>query len=521
MSGRADPIKTEPPRAPPTVEVADVLALVLETALDGVIVMAADDVVKDWNRQAETIFGWTRQEAVGRPLADLIIPQGLRAAHRKGLAHFLKTGEGPLLGRRIEVSALRKSGEEFPIELSISPTNLGGGTLFLGFVRDISNRRRHEDLLKRQAREAEVLNHVTTLAAETESLEEILRLCLASVCELTGWPVGHAYLPRKGASTRLASTMIWHGDLSRFATLKAVTEATTFGPGEGLPGRIWSTREPYLIRDVDGGDAFPRAWLAEDIGVRSAFGFPIMSGGEVTAILEFFSDEAAQLDPRLLHIVRVLGQQVGRVLERQAVQGRQALLLAELDHRAKNMLAVVMGMADQTARRADSLASFQDTFSARLSALARGYGLVTASRWRTTSLEEIVREIVQPYVTEGQAQVEMGGETVVLSPKAALAVTMILHELVSNATKYGALSAPEGRIHIGWTVSGADRRIVRLEWRESGLKDLQRPTRRGFGSKLIEASARRELGGDVNAEFAPDGVRYRLDFPEPDTHIVP
>src|SRR5690606_33540886 len=103
-------------------------------------------------------------------------------------------------------------------------------------------------------------------------------------------------------------------------------------------GRIWNTREPYLIRDIDGGDAFPRAWLAEDIGVRSAFGFPIMGGGEVTAILEFFSHETAELNPRLLHIVRVLGQQVGRVLERQAVEGRQALLLAELDHRAKNML---------------------------------------------------------------------------------------------------------------------------------------------------------------------------------------
>ena len=508
-------------RTPPAVESAEVLRLVLETALDGVVVMGSDGVVVDWNRQAEVIFGWSREEAVGRLLADLVIPESLREAHRNGLNRFLMTGEGPLLGRRVEVSSVRKSGEAFPIELSISPVSADGSTLFLGFVRDIAERRRHEDLLKQQAREAEVLNHVTTLAAETESLDEILRLCLESVCELTGWPAGHAYLPQKGPPARLAPTMIWHGDSDQFSALKAATEVTTFAAGEGLPGRIWSTGEPFEILDVRGNDAFPRSWLVDDIGVRSAFGFPIMSGGEVTAILEFFSCEAARLDARLLHIVRVLGQQVGRVLERQAVQQRQALLLAELDHRAKNMLAVVLGMADQTARRSDSLASFQSAFSARLDALARGYSLITADRWRTTSLEGIVRALVQPYVAEGQARIEMSGETVVLPPKAALAWTMILHELVSNATKYGALSTPDGRIVITWRIVASEPRAIRLEWRESGLSGLRPPTRQGFGAKLIEASVRRELHGTVDAEFGPEGVRYCFTFPEPDGRTAP
>jgi PAS domain S-box-containing protein len=507
------------PRSPPAVESAEVLQLVLETALDGVVVMGTDGVVVDWNRQAEAIFGWGREEAVGRPLDGLVIPEPLREAHRTGLNRFLMTGEGPLLGRRIEVTSIRKSGEEFPIELSISPVRAGGSTLFLGFVRDIAERRRHEELLERQAREAEVLNHVTTLAAETEALDEILRLCLESVCELTGWPAGHAYLPQKGAPPRLAPTMIWHGDPGQFSALKAATEATTFGLGEGLPGRIWSTREPCEILDVRGSEAFPRAWLVDDVGVRSAFGFPIMSGGDVAAILEFFSCESAQLDARLLHIVRVVGQQVGRVLERQAVQQRQMLLLAELDHRAKNMLAVVMSMADQTARRSDSLAGFQSTFSARLSSLARGYSLITASRWRTTSLEEIVRAIVQPYVADGQARLEMSGETVLLPPKAALAITMILHELVSNATKYGALSTPDGRIFIKWEIAAAASGIE-LEWRETGLSGLQRPTRRGFGTNLIEASARRELNGEVSSEFAAEGVRYCFKFPQSDIQIA-
>ncbi len=500
----------------PTAEGPSVLALVLETALDGVIVMRADGNVVDWNQQAETIFGWRRAEAIGRPLAELVIPEPLRDAHRAGLNRYLATGQALLLRRRIEVSATRKSGEEFPVELSISPVDADGATLFLGFVRDITERRRNEDLLKRQAREAELLHHVTSLAAETQSLDAILQLCLDSVCELTGWPAGHAYLPQAGDPPTLAPTAIWHGDVAEFAQLRAATEASTFVAGEGLPGRIWRTREPEWIADTRAPGAFPRARLIEDHSVRSAFGFPIVSGGEVMAILEFFSRDAAAPDARLMHIVRALGQQVGRVLERQAEHRRQSLLLAELDHRAKNMLAVVMGMADQTARRADSLDGFQKAFSARLSSLARGYGLVTAGRWRTTPLAKIVRTILEPYLSEDRAQIEVHGDAVVLSPKAALALAMILHELLSNAIKHGALSSPLGLIRVSWAIAAKTPRTVNLEWEETGLVGLTAPTRRGFGTKLIEASTRRELGGEVQVTYAPTGVRYRFEFPLPD-----
>lgn len=491
-----------------------VLRLVLETALDGVIVIGGDGVVVDWNRQAEVVFGWRRDEAVGQLLAELVIPEPLRDAHRAGLSRFNLTGEAPLLGRRIEVTAIRRSGETFPIELSISPVNTDAATLFLGFVRDISERRRNEDLLKRQAREAELLHHVTSLAAETQSFDEILQLCLNSVCELTGWPAGHAYLPQRGDPPRLAPTAIWHGDLNEFAALKAATEASAFLAGDGLPGRIWSTREPVWISDIGKHGAFPRARPAGNLGVRSAFGFPIVSAGDVTAILEFFSRDAAQPDVRLLHIVRVLGEQVGRVLERRAEQRRQSLLLAELDHRAKNMLAVVTSMADQTARRAESLTTFRSAFTARLGSLARGYGLITAGQWRTTSLEAIARATLEPYVTEDGAQIDMHGDPVVLPPKAALALTMVLHELLSNAIKHGALASPLGRICLDWATEASPSRTIRLQWRETGLTGVTRPTRRGFGTKLIEASARRELGGDVSVTFAPGGVHYRFEFPD-------
>jgi PAS domain S-box-containing protein len=111
---------------------------ILETALDAVVVMKSDGVVADWNDRAVDVFGWSRDEAVGRVMADLIIPERYREAHRKGLRRYLESGKGEVVGRRIEVSGLRKNGEEFPVELSISPIQDRGDILFIGFLRDIT-----------------------------------------------------------------------------------------------------------------------------------------------------------------------------------------------------------------------------------------------------------------------------------------------------------------------------------------------------------------------------------------------
>jgi PAS domain S-box-containing protein len=116
----------------------DELRLILETALDAVIVMKPDGVVADWNDRAVGVFGWSREEAVGQIMADLIIPERYREAHRNGLRRYLESGKGEVIGRRIEVSGLRKNGEEFPLELSIAPIQDRENILFVGFVRDIT-----------------------------------------------------------------------------------------------------------------------------------------------------------------------------------------------------------------------------------------------------------------------------------------------------------------------------------------------------------------------------------------------
>lgn len=132
--------------------------LILETALDGVITMNAAGIITDWNSQAERIFGWTRQEAVGRSMSETIIPPGFRSGHLKGLARYNQTGEGPFLNKRLELSALHRDGHELPVELAIVPVKIGGVTFFSGFVRDITARRTAETLINEHLKEIERLN---------------------------------------------------------------------------------------------------------------------------------------------------------------------------------------------------------------------------------------------------------------------------------------------------------------------------------------------------------------------------
>ena len=121
---------------------------ILESALDPIILMDQEGIVREWNPASERVFGYPRAEAVGQPLADLIIPPSLRERHRQGLQHFLATGEGPVLQRRIEVTALRRHGSEFPVELAIIPFHAAGRTMFAGYLRDITDRKTQEESLR-------------------------------------------------------------------------------------------------------------------------------------------------------------------------------------------------------------------------------------------------------------------------------------------------------------------------------------------------------------------------------------
>lgn len=308
------------------------LQSVLETALDAVVVMGPDGDVRGWNKVAERTFGWPESEAIGRTLSDLIIPEQYRAAHEAGRARYLATGEGPVLDRRIEVTALRRSGEEFPAELSVTCSEQFGSKLFVGFMRDIS--------------------------------------------------------------------------------------------------------------------------------------------------------------------------------EQKAFVERQQRALQESDHRVKNMLTVVSAIAQQTARGASDLDSFQEKFNGRLQSLARAHQLLVGKNTTEVAVTALVEQVLADDVAAGRAR--FSGPELLLNPGQVLGLSMILHELYTNAVKYGALCGDEGLLALDWTRDGDE---VEMVWRETGPPCDPAGPSSGFGQRMIAMSVKSDLRGTVERDWRPEGLTVTLRFP--------
>ena len=304
------------------------LGAVLRTALDAVVVMRTDGTVAGWNDVAERTFGWSFADAYGKRMSEMVIPHRYRDAHERGLDHFLATGEGPVLDTHFEIEALHRDGRELPVELSITRTEQFGEPVFLGFLRDISERH-----------------------------------------------------------------------------------------------------------------------------------------------------DAAR---------------------------RRELMIGELNHRVKNLLAVVAGMAHQSVRTSTSLPAFAEAFQGRLAALGRAHEVLTAATWQRAPLRALVRELIEPH-----AGVSSAGPDVLLTPRQLLSVGMILHELLSNAIKYGGLARQGGGVTLAWAVADG---TLALDWIEHGLIGVEAPTHRGFGSKMIAMSVAHELGGTTDSDWRPDGLAFHLTF---------
>jgi two-component system CheB/CheR fusion protein len=190
-------------------------------------------------------------------------------------------------------------------------------------------------------------------------------------------------------------------------------------------------------------------------------------------------------------------------------------LVDELNHRVKNTLAVVQSIASQTLNDASTMKDARKAFESRLLNMATAHDVLTRENWNGADLVDIITDTVKPHAG-GDNRFHIRGPQVRLSPSAALAIAMAMHELGTNAAKYGALPTKSGHIEIVWHLrgEGEDRRIS-LTWTESGGPAVVEPTRKGFGSRLIERALARELSGKVNIAYDACGVVCAIDAPMP------
>jgi two-component sensor histidine kinase len=185
------------------------------------------------------------------------------------------------------------------------------------------------------------------------------------------------------------------------------------------------------------------------------------------------------------------------------------LLIEELNHRVKNTLAILQSIAAQTFRSASK--AEREKFEGRLGALAEAHNLLSKEKWQGSELKDVVGRVLQPYLINNPERVRMFGPNVPLSPRLAVVLSMILHEMATNAAKYGALSNDTGTVALDWEVITENAKPqLRLIWAEAGGPHVVAPVQRGFGSRLIERSARDQLDGEATLDFLPRGVVYTV-----------
>ncbi len=223
-------------------------------------------------------------------------------------------------------------------------------------------------------------------------------------------------------------------------------------------------------------------------------------------------DDEFRLEAENLDLRRLLAQAGVDAAEQEVAQKLQRIMVEELHHRVKNILATVQAIASQSLKAAQTVEEGRRAIESRLHALGRVHDLLLQTKWSQAKLDAILRAGIEPFVTPTSPQIVLRSADIDVAPAAALPIAMVLNELCTNAVKYGALSCPPDRVSIDATVSAKGDSFL-LVWAETGGPAVREPSRRGFGSKLIEHAFVAQLQANARLTFAPAGVVYELEVP--------
>ncbi len=203
------------------------------------------------------------------------------------------------------------------------------------------------------------------------------------------------------------------------------------------------------------------------------------------------------------------------VTSRKQRETHMHLLMREVTHRSKNLLAIIQAMARQTVKDSITASEFEQRFSARLRGLAASHDLLAARDWHGAAVGELVRWQLGPALETAGERISISGPDLYLNPEAAQNIGLAFNELASNASRFGALSGSAGLVEIVWSIdpSGQEGRRFHISWRESGGPEVREPRRTGFGHKVVERLAARALDGEVGLTFPPSGLQWSLHIP--------
>jgi PAS domain S-box-containing protein len=409
----------------------------------------------------------------------------------------------------------------------VEPIRDGAGKLvrWFGTNTDITDQEAAVTALAAEKGHLETLNRTADLVARELELEKLVQTVTDAGVTLTGAQFGAFFynvLNEKGESYTLytiSGVPRSHFDKFPMPRNTKVFEPTFRGRG--------TVRADDITKDSRYGQNSPHKGMPEGhLPVRSYLAVPVVSRvGDVLGALFFGHSTPGVFTERhealLIGIAaqasvgidnaRLYEKAQSELRERRASEEHRQLLVNELNHRVKNTLAGIQSLVAQTIRNAIDPKQIGPVLDARISALSDAHDLLTREHWSHTSIRDVVDVALRPYETGGK-RFTVNGPHMVIAPKTALALAMALHELVTNALKYGALSTEGGSVAISWEQS-EDRLL--FCWQEKDGPPVAPPKRRGFGSRMIERALAAELNGSVELAFEADGLRCRIDAPVP------
>lgn len=445
-----------------------------------IVMLFGDDGVLIYNDAYATFAGHRHPQLLGMKVLEAW-PEAADLNRQVLDTCFIKGGTLSLKDQPLVLFRYNNAAEELWVDLDYSPILDGAGKpggVFAIVVETTEKVNIERTLMKERV---SVMEANKRLSAESIFLRDLFEQAPSFMTILSG--PAHVFVLANKAYQQLIGDRTVVGMTIRDALPEVVDQGFV-----DLLDRVFHTGEPHIGTGT-------RITLDRTVG-----------GAAGERYLDFIYQPIRNSDG-LVSGIFVEGQDV---TERTRGEQHLRLVVNELNHRVKNTLAMIQALAAQTFRDANNLPQAQATFSARIMALARANDLLTGENWEAASLADIVAGVSVAHGGNQPHRFDTKGPYVRLSPKVALSLSMAMHELATNAVKYGALSVAGGKVDVTWTLASGR---LRIEWRESGGPPVNEPARRGFGSRLVERGLAGEMGGSAIISFEPTGVVCVIDAP--------
>ena len=483
--------------------------LIIDSAIDyAIVTLAPDGTITSWNEGAQRIMGWTAEEAIGQPGSMFFVPEDVETGRPK-YERQIADNEGYARDERWHLAKGHRrfwaSGRLMPL---VSRPDTEGATAQdnpadapdarqVGYLKILRDRTRDRI---RSLRQTALLDLGDRLRDITDEQEIAVLACETLGRTLGVTRAGHGYLEKDGSVIDIRAdwnvpggrSLVgrWHlDDFGRFA------EKLRRG-------------EIVLVEDSRTHPAVSDPAPLEEVGARGLLNVPLMEQGRLKAVMFVHESNPRKWTENEIRFVRSVADRTYAAIDRAHSEAERDLVTREMAHRMKNLLAIAQVIAGQSLRHASTLEEGRRSVAERLTTLGRAQDMLMDFATEGAGIRDVVRQALAPHVAD-DAQLRIEGPDIGLAGQQVLGLTLALHELATNAVKYGALSVPQGHIDIAWTI--ARDHAFSFVWKETGGPEVVTPHRKGFGSQILNRVTGSYFSGTSKTMYEPDGLRFSVE----------